>query len=62
MRKAEKRIILKVGEMGQNINFNEIYEIIKPMDKNPSSCETYEKILTSKKVLKLVEKMVLNGL
>ena len=48
--------ILKVGERGQNINLSEIYKIIEPMDKNPSSCETYEKILSSKKVLKLVEK------
>ena len=32
------------------------------MDKNLSSCETYEKILSSKKVLKLVEKMDLDGL
>lgn len=56
MKKVEKPIILKVGETGQNINLNEIYKIIKPMDANPSSCETYERILSSQKVLRLVEK------
>lgn len=56
MKTAEKPKILKVGEIGQKINLTEIYKIIKPMDKNPSSCETYERILSSQKVLSLVEK------
>lgn len=49
--------ILRVTD--EKINLSEIYKIIEPMDANPSSCETYERILSSRKVLKLVKK---NGL
>lgn len=48
--------MLRIGKINEVINLTEIYEIIEPMDKNPSSCETYEEILSSNKVLKLVKK------
>lgn len=53
---TRKPLILKINESSQNINLSEIYKIVGLMDKNPSSCETYEKILSSKTVLRLVEK------
>jgi len=46
--------VLKITD--KPINLSEIYRIIKPMDNNPSSCELFEKILSSRKVLKLTEK------
>lgn len=56
MEKGKKPIMLRIGKINEVINLTEIYEIIEPMDQNPSSCKTYEEILSSKKVLKLVEK------
>ena len=52
--KAKRIGILKITD--KKIDLTEIYKIIVPIDQNPSSCATYEKVLLSSKVRNLVEK------